>query len=195
MSVRIGLAAVMVSGWLACTGDGGGRAPQAGGAGSELQAPVTLPGDFQLTLWGDADRIQVDDKCTALSRPNDPDGQCISIAATPGANAWGAVYWQTRRETGVRQPVTLRQATKVTFWARGEQGGEKVRFHLGGVAASELLQPAELTELSTTWTRFELELKDRKLEQITGLFGVRWSHTSGQNPDGLKFYLDDIRYE
>lgn len=195
MSVRIGMAGVLVSGLLACGGEGGGGSPQTAGAGGELQAPVSLPGDFQLTLWGDADRIQVDEKCTAVARPEDPDGQCISISATPGGNGWGAVYWQTRRETGVRQPITVRQATKVTFWARGEQGGEKVHFHLGGVAASELLQPAEVTELSTMWKRFELELKDRKLEQITGLFGVRWSYAGGQNPEGVKFYLDDIQYE
>ncbi len=195
MSVRTGWAAVLLGALLACGGNGGENDPPTAGSGGDLQAPIQLRGDFQLTLWGDADRIQVNDQCADRGRPGDTDGHCICVTATRGPSAWGAVFWETRRETGVRRPVTLRGATKVTFWARGERGGEKVHFHLGGVAASELLQPGEPAELSDSWQRFELELKDRKLEQITGLFGVRWRCAGGQNPEGVKLYLDDIRYE
>jgi hypothetical protein len=50
-----------------------------------------------------------------------------------------------------------------------------------------------LADLTPQWQQFEIVLQDADLSYIIGgfVFVTNWE----QNPDGITFYLDDIRFE
>jgi hypothetical protein len=103
----------------------------------------------------------------------------------------------------------LQGATTLTFWARGEFGGERVAFFMGGVGRdqftgqpepgkdfpdSALRTPAQgITYLLTNkWKKFTINLAARNLQKVLGGFG--WGAGTAENPNGATFYLDDIQY-
>ena len=127
---------------------------------------------------------------------------CIKITYSAegkqGAN-WAGIYWQwPPNNWGEKKGgYDLTGATRVTFWARGEKGGEQIlEFKVGGLTGtfsdsdSASIGPVELT---TEWQQFEIDLADLDLSYISG--GFCWVTNSMANPDGCIFYLDEIRYE
>lgn len=113
---------------------------------------------------------------------------------------WAGVYWQAPAYFwGDRiGGYNLTGATRLTFWARGEFGGEKVRFMVGGINGlyNDSLQPARkspVLSLTTTWTKYSINLANANLTRIGGGFG--WTAEKDKNPEGATFYLDDIRFE
>ncbi len=127
---------------------------------------------------------------------------CIKIvysnAASQGAR-WAGVYWQNPANNwGDRKGgFDLTGATKLTFWARGEKGGERIEeFKLGGITGtypdSDIagIGPVLLTQ---EWKQYQIDLRGKDMSYISG--GFCWSTNLDVNPDGVTFYLDDIRYE
>ena len=127
---------------------------------------------------------------------------CIKIvysnAASQGAR-WAGVYWQNPANNwGDRKGgFDLTGATKLTFWARGEKGGERIEeFKLGGITGtypdSDIagIGPVLLTQ---EWKEYQIDLRGKDMSYISG--GFCWSTNLDVNPDGVTFYLDDIRYE
>ena len=106
----------------------------------------------------------------------------------------------------------LTGAESLTFWARGEQGGEVVDFFMGGVGwngnvvnnpctpAHQALCPypdstpaVRITAtLTTQWTQYTIALAGRNLSYVLGGFG--WGVNGALNPTGASFLLDDIQY-
>ena len=118
--------------------------------------------------------------------------------ATQGAR-WAGIYWQNPPNNWGMRPggYDLTGAKKVTFWARGEKGGERIEeFKIGGItgeyADSDVagIGPVVLT---TDWQQFTIDLEGKDLSSISG--GFCWATNLDVNPDGATFYLDDIRYE
>ncbi len=112
---------------------------------------------------------------------------------------WIGVYWQNPANNwgSKRAGFDLTGATKLTFWARGDKGGEIIsEFKMGGItgefsdSASAGIGPAVLAQ---EWKKFEIDLKGQDLSHIIG--GFCCSASADDNPNGLIFYLDDIRYE
>lgn len=108
--------------------------------------------------------------------------------------------------------IDLSGATALIFWARGERGGEKVDFFMGGVGwnpdtgmKEQLFADSTPTvktseTLSSEWRQFRIDLTSKNLSYVLGGFGwvasVRGNpDTSRNNPDGVVFYVDDIQYE
>jgi hypothetical protein len=102
----------------------------------------------------------------------------------------------------------LNGSTGVTYWARGEKGGEHIEFFVGGVGrdpASGIAtnpfpdsmprSPALGTTitLTTNWQQHIIDLTGKNLTNIMGGFG--WYAAAATNPTGATFYLDDIEYE
>jgi len=127
---------------------------------------------------------------------------CIKIvysnAASQGAR-WGGVYWQNPANNwGDREGgFDLTGATRLTFWARGEKGGERIEeFKIGGITGlysdSDIagIGPVLLTD---EWKEYEIDLRGKDLTYISG--GFCWATNVDVNPYGATFYLDDIRYE
>ena len=98
-------------------------------------------------------------------------------------------------------------ATKLTFWARGEVGGERVKFFIFGIGrqpfTGKAVKPYPDSEqqistgyltLSTNWTQYTIDLTDKDLSRV--LLGFAWQ-TKGSINHGqdITFYLDDIVYD
>jgi len=112
---------------------------------------------------------------------------------------WIGVYWQNPANNwgSKRAGFNLTGAKKVTFWAKGEKGGEIIsEFKIGGLtgefsdSAAAGIGPVMLT---TEWKQYEIDLSGQDLSHIIG--GFCFSESSDDNPEGVIFYLDDIRYE
>ncbi len=148
---------------------------------------------------GDTGDLSYNDGCTE----NPHSGKtCIKIIYTPKVSQgarWAGIYWQSPANNwGDRKGgFDLTGATKLTFWARGENGGERIEeFKIGGISGAypdtdtAYLGPVILTK---EWKQYEIDLTGKDLFYISG--GFCWSTNLDVNPDGCTFYLDDIRYE
>ena len=82
----------------------------------------------------------------------------------------------------------------LVFWARGEKGGEKVSFFMGGLKDTKFRDTAnaklENIVLKKTWTRYRIPLDGQDLSTIKTGFGF---NLGGQG-EPFTFYLDDIVY-
>jgi len=128
---------------------------------------------------------------------------CLKIGYTAKAsqgNNWAGFYWQNPENNwGMKEGAgfDLSQATKLTFWARGETGEEVIReFKMGGISGAypdsdtASLGPIVLTQ---EWEKYTIDLTGMDLSHIIG--GFCWVASAMDNPDGATFYLDDIIYE
>lgn len=127
---------------------------------------------------------------------------CIKIVYTPGPNGWGGIYWQNKPDNwGDKPGENLRSVgySKLTFWARGEEGGEIVEFKTGGIAVSgkEHKDSFEVEMgkiiLENKWEKYTIDLEGQDLSSVIG--GFCWVANRSGNPNGLTFYLDDIHFE
>ncbi|GEM_PF-5368449 len=128
---------------------------------------------------------------------------CIKIVYTPaGTNGWAGIYWQSQDQNWGDYPGhDLSGATKLTFWARGENGGEKAEFKVGGIKETgkpyyDSIYPAVGTGvlvLTSTWQQYTIDLTGKDMSNIIG--GFVWATNKTNNPDGCTIYLDDIVFE
>ena len=112
---------------------------------------------------------------------------------------WAGILWQYPPNNwgDLDGGIDLTGATKLTFWARGECGGEIINaFKCGGMlGAYPDTGSAHITriELGREWARYEINLTDIDISYISSFFTVVMNKIS--NPDGCTIYLDDIRLE
>ena len=127
---------------------------------------------------------------------------CIRINYTAKGSKyadWAGILWQYPPNNwgDLDGGIDLTGATKLTFWARGECGGEIINaFKFGGVlGAYPDTGSAHITriELGRQWARYEINLTDIDISYISSFFTVVMNKIS--NPDGCTIYLDDIRLE
>lgn len=118
---------------------------------------------------------------------------------TDQSQHWGGVYWQEPLNNWANRAngYNLKGAAKLTFWARGEKGGEKIlKFSIGGVQGHYPdSDEAELKSITLTkeWKQYVIDLQGKNLENICTGFG--WVTNQILNPNGCTFYIDEIRYE
>jgi len=116
---------------------------------------------------------------------------------------WAGVYWQfPANNWGTKKGgFDLTGMTKLTFWAKGAQGGEVIqKFGVGGIGIGKdvpypdsSVVETEPIELTDAWKQYTINLAGCDLSYING--GFSWTITSDSNPDGATFYLDDIKFE
>ncbi|MDP8266977.1 MAG: hypothetical protein P9M07_08595 [Candidatus Aceula meridiana] len=149
-----------------------------------------------------------------------PDGQCLDfndrwqeschsertcikviydVECSRESARWAGIYWQNPAHNwGSRKGgYNLNGATKLTFWAKGEKGGERIEeIKMGGVTGdypdtdSAFIGPVILTN---EWKEYSIDLRGKDLTYVSG--GFSWSTNVDVNPESCTFYLDDIRYE
>jgi hypothetical protein len=158
---------------------------------------VPPPRNFALSgFMGDiADLVAVGGYSNVLSqgRPS------LKVKYSPsGSLGWAGAVWQNPANSwgAYDGGYNLTEANAITFWARGEKGGEIVTFSCGGTAAnypdSDSISTGPLT-LSDQWLQYVMDLSGTDLRYISAGFGFAVSRE--MNPEGCAFYLDDIRYE
>ena len=115
---------------------------------------------------------------------------------------WAGMYWQQPANNWGSVPnagFNLQGATKLTFWARGDKGGEVVNeFKVGGISSGEHIDSDSVSigpvQLSKDWTQYTIDLKGKDLSYIIG--GFCWATNIDVNdPEGIVFYIDEIKYE
>ena len=131
-------------------------------------------------------------------------GTLVGDQVKPEAN-WGTVP---------NAGIDLRGATKLTFYARGEKGGERVEFFAFGVGRNPTTGAAEapypdseakvticgrlkspcFVRLDTTWRKYTIDLSGLDLSYVLGAFG--WvTNALNNNAHSIAFYLDDIQID
>ncbi|MFA5356629.1 MAG: hypothetical protein WC301_04420 [Candidatus Omnitrophota bacterium] len=129
-------------------------------------------------------------------------GTCIKVTysgqASQGAR-WAGIYWQHPANNwgSVDAGYDLSRANKVTFWARGAKGGERIEeFKVGGIMGeysdSDTAGIGPVI-LNKEWTQYTIDLKGKDMSYIIG--GFCWASNIDVNPEGAVFYLDEIKYE
>lgn len=113
---------------------------------------------------------------------------------------WAGVYFQHPTDNWgmLEGGFDLSGARRLVFYARGETGEEIIKeFKAGGITGGEFMDTdsALLTNVKLTkeWKQYVINLEGRDLSRIIG--GFCWSAEKKDNPDGIVFYLDGIRYE
>lgn len=144
-----------------------------------------------------------DSKAKADS-PKPGEDTCIQVRYTAerkqGAG-WAGIYWQHPANNwgDKRGGFDLSAYSKLTFMAKGDQGGEVVdKFFIGGITGQTeegdsdeaSLSPVTLTK---EWKKYEISLKGLDMSHIIGGFG--FAANADANPNGFTAYIDDIRLE
>jgi len=122
---------------------------------------------------------------------------CLKVSYSANDN-WGGVVWQSPANNWGDQPggYDLSGAKKLTFWARGEAGGETVTFLYGLIGADKTYHDSgsaklENIHLTSDWKQYTMDLSGKDLTNV--ITGFAWTLAGAGHP--LTFYLDDIRYE
>ncbi len=132
--------------------------------------------------------------------------------------SWAGFYWQYPANNWgtIAKAYDLTGATKLTFWARGEKGGEVInKFQVGGISGkfrdSGVASIGPIT-LSKQWKQYVIDLslmddsiivgnEDKEcwpflkpLSRIIG--GFCWATSmAANNNESIVFYLDEIKFE
>jgi len=150
-------------------------------------------------FMGDYGDVRMDDQSSVTPHSG---ATCIEFTYTAKKSqgqGWVGVRWQNPPNNwgSKKGGYDLKGMTKLTFWARGAKGGEKLqKFVVGGIkgtypdSAEIEMGPVELTD---QWKEYTINLAGKDLSYISGGFG--WVATADLNPDGAVFYIDDIKFE
>jgi hypothetical protein len=167
----------------------------------QAKLPLLVAGDgianppFVPTGWmGNVKAIRMDESCKVQPHSGET---CIRIDYTATAD-WGGVVWQSPPNDWGDKPGgwNLTGAKRLTFWARGEKGGEVVSFQLGLLGADKRFHDSAggslpNVKLTREWQPYAIDLSGKDLSRIKT--GFAWTVAAQGQP--VIFYLDDVRYE
>lgn len=124
----------------------------------------------------------------------------ITYSAKRSQNAgWIGVYWQNPPNNWGDEMggYDLTGYKKLTFWAKGKNGGEVItEFKIGGMGGtysdsdSASIGPVTLTN---EWKEYTIDLEGIDLSCISG--GFCFSASYNENPLGFTIYIDDVKFE
>ena len=133
---------------------------------------------------------------------------CIRISYTPSSEEkWGGIYWQFPINNWGTYPgydfsnsISENDTVILSFWVRGENGGEIANFKTGGIDDISLTYrdsygPVEtgFVTLTSEWKKYSMALTGRDISMVIG--GFCWVSSFEQNPMGATIYLDEILIE
>ncbi|TAN61256.1 hypothetical protein EPN16_03625, partial [bacterium] len=148
---------------------------------------------------GDFGDIKINDQSTDNPHSGKTCIQFVYTAKKSQNQGWSGVYWQNPANNwgSKKGGFDLTGMTKLTFWVRGQKGGEILqKVKVGGIKGdysdtSEVeMGPIQLTD---AWQQVTVNLVGKDISYISG--GFAWVATADQNPDGATFYLDDLKFE
>ena len=151
---------------------------------------------------GDTENIKLDDKFQLPDSTLSGNESVIQIKYIPTSadkELWAGIYWllpecNWGNETG----IDMKQYSKVSFIAKGDKGGEKMEFKVGGVEGKyfDSISPAQTTDLislTSDWKQYSIDLKRNDLSNVLG--GFCWVAKKENNQNGCSLYLKEIVYE
>lgn len=143
---------------------------------------------------GSARAIKLDPAATAHPHAG---RTCIRADFTE-TQGWGGVVWQSPANDWGDRPggYDLTGAKRLTFWARGAEGGEVVSFEFGLIPRDKKFHDTAKgslgkVKLGAEWKAYSIDLAGKDLSRIkTGFVWV-----VGAEGKAVTFFLDDIRFE
>lgn len=149
---------------------------------------------------GDYGDLKIDEAWTADPYSGTTCVRAVYSGAVSQGARWSGIFWQNPPNNwgqAKNAGFDLSKATKLTFWARGENGGERIEeFKMGGISGdypdSDIAGIGPVA-LEPEWRQYTIDLAGKDLSHIIG--GFCFSTNVDVNPAGCTFYLDDIRYE
>ena len=125
---------------------------------------------------------------------------CIRVQYSPrGSGGWTGIYWQQPSNNwGDKQGgFDLSKATYLTFWMKGEKGGETIAEAKVGGFKGSFPDSAEASKkkivLTKDWKLYWIDLRKKDMSYIAG--GFAFIVNKADNPNGCTFYIDEIRFE
>ncbi|MCP4549725.1 MAG: hypothetical protein GY835_24985 [bacterium] len=125
----------------------------------------------------------------------------IKILYRPGSKGWAGIYWQSPENNwGAYPGLDLTGAKRITFYARGQNGGEIAEFKSGGIREDQLTgrthhdsfeQSLGRLVLQKLWRKYSIDLSNKDLSNVIG--GFAW--TSPAQGDPLTIHLAKIIIE
>lgn len=151
-------------------------------------------------FMGDRDDIELDTKFTGTYHSGNSCIQIIYSARRSHNEGWAGIYWQyPNGNWGQSEEARdLTGAKKLTFWARGQRGREKIEFKTGGINGKykdSMKGPysTDVQELTTGWEQFTIDLEGKDLSHVIG--GFCWVASADLNSSGCTIFIDDIYFE
>ena len=137
--------------------------------------------------------LAIDSRCKTKPHTGET---CMKISYNSGGN-WAGLMWQhPENDWDNNSPggFDLTGAKQLSFWARGDEGGEKVKISLGGPLEGKYpnTASADLGEIVLTkkWKEYTVSLNGKDLRRIKNPF----TFAVAGNGFPFHFYLDDISY-
>jgi hypothetical protein len=159
----------------------------------EVLGETGTSGYFPSGYMGKTDAITMGD---TMEKPHS--GKSALKVEYKANGEWGGVVWQSPADDWGDKPGgwDLTGTKKLTFWARGEEGGEEVSFSYGLLGPDKKYSDSAKGEmgklkLGRDWEEYSIDLKGKDLSQIKS--GFCWVVAGIGKP--VTFYLDDIKYE
>jgi hypothetical protein len=165
----------------------------------KAKLPALVAGEPGADLWtpsgymGDYASIQMDAGCSDQPKVG---SACLKVSFTKGGG-WGGVVWQSPANDWGSKPggFDLTGAKSLTFWARGAEGGEKVKFGFGIIGNDKPFPDSAKVEQEVTlgkdWQEITLDAGGRDLSRIKS--GFTWVAAAHGKP--FTFYLDQVRWQ
>lgn len=147
------------------------------------------------TGWmGNAKGLKLTENCT--DKPHG--GKTCLRVDYQDKDGWAGIVWQHPGNDWGNRPGgwDITGATRLSFWARGEKGGEILTAEFGLIDRDKTYYDTakgkrDKIQLTATWQQFHIDLTDKDLTRIKT--GFACIVTGAGTP--LTFYLDDIQYE
>jgi len=146
---------------------------------------------------GDYGALKMDEKCKDNPKAGETCAKfTYSGEPTQGLN-WAGVFFQNPANNWgtIDGGYNVTGAKKLTFYARGEKGGEVVEFKFGGVSGAYSDSGGGTTGpvvLTKEWKQYEISLEDQDLSYV--LSGFAWVAESKNCAGGMTFFLDEVAF-
>ena len=143
-------------------------------------------------VMGSAEAVKVDASCKEQPKFGET---CMKCRYGDAAN-WAGLVWQYPANDWGDQPeaVNVSGARKLSFWARGKSGGEKIKFGYGLLGQDKKFSDSSKGEISVEltpeWVEYTVECQGKMSHIKTGFY---WSLAGQEEP--VEFFLDRIRFE
>lgn len=111
---------------------------------------------------------------------------CMKIEYKPKIHSDAEIIWPLIDNNNSLSSLT--NISKVTFWARGEKGGERAEFYFADKSLS-----TGLVVLNDDWEIYSINLTGINQELVKK--GFAYATNRYQNPVGSIIYIDDIKFE
>ena len=163
---------------------------------AKLATPIIITGAPKNGPWaasgwmGATDKLKLDEAST----DNPKVGKECTKVTFASEDGWAGIVWQHPAGDWGDLPggFDLTGATTLSFWARGNTGGEKVTIGIGNIGKNKVYHDtfSDKKELSltTNWQEFKIDLTGQDLTRIKSALYFTTS-SSGKAPT---FYLDEI---